>query len=65
MKISVIIPVLDEGEHLDSLLPELFKRAETTSLLEIIVVDGGSRDGSPEIARMPGCWRPRKEGPAK
>ena len=51
MEISVIIPVLDEGERLDSLLPDLLKRAETTSLLEIIVVDGGSRDGSPEVAR--------------
>jgi rSAM/selenodomain-associated transferase 2 len=50
MKISVIIPVLDEAHRLDALLTELLKRAVTDSLTEIIVVDGGSQDGSPEVA---------------
>jgi rSAM/selenodomain-associated transferase 2 len=55
MEISVIIPVLDEADGLDSLLPELLKRAVTESLTEIIVVDGGSRDGSPEVAGRHGA----------
>lgn len=55
MEISVIIPVLDEAERLGSLLPELSKRAQTGSVLEIIVVDGGSQDASPEVARRHGA----------
>ena len=45
MKLSVIIPVLNER----SLLPETLEALETvTSLHEIIVVDGGSTDGTRE-----------------
>jgi rSAM/selenodomain-associated transferase 2 len=49
MRLSIIIPVLNEGEeiagHLSVLAPLCARGAE------IIVVDGGSRDGTPEQAR--------------
>jgi rSAM/selenodomain-associated transferase 2 len=49
MRLSIIIPVLNEGEgiagHLSLLAPLRARGAE------IIVVDGGSRDGTPEQAR--------------
>ena len=55
MEISVIIPVLNEAERLATLLPELRKRSETGAVSEIIVVDGGSGDGSPEVAASNGA----------
>lgn len=45
--ISVIIPTLNEAENLEPLLDTLL--AETV-MAEIIVVDGGSTDGTPQIA---------------
>ncbi len=50
--ISVIIPVLDEAEN----LPRVFAAldAEQTPH-EVIVVDGGSRDGTAEVARRLGA----------
>ena len=45
MRISLIIPVLDEEESLRALLPHLPPEVET------IVVDGGSRDRSRELVR--------------
>ena len=49
--LSVIIPALNEAENLRSLLPAL---RETLGVLavpsEVIVADGGSRDGTPAIA---------------
>lgn len=50
--ISIIIPVLDEAARLPALLTAL--RAPGVAH-EIIVVDGGSRDGSPEIAAAHGA----------
>jgi rSAM/selenodomain-associated transferase 2 len=49
--ISIVIPVLDDAEPLARLLPELRAAAATTaSRIEVIVVDGGSRDASLEVA---------------
>lgn len=45
--ISVIIPTLNEAENLEPLLDALL--AETV-MAEIIVVDGGSTDGTPQVA---------------
>jgi rSAM/selenodomain-associated transferase 2 len=47
VKLSIVIPVLDEAPHLPGLLTEL---AELPQGVEVIVADGGSRDGSRELA---------------
>ncbi len=49
--ITVIIPVLNE----DGLLGETLRSAQAGSRLETIVVDGGSSDGSLEVARTQGA----------
>lgn len=49
--ISVVIPALDEAPRIGSLVQEL--RAEDG--VEVIVVDGGSRDGTPGIAAAAGA----------
>ena len=50
--ISVVIPVLNEARRLPDLLARL---AGESCAHEVIVVDGGSRDGSAEIARRAGA----------
>jgi rSAM/selenodomain-associated transferase 2 len=55
MEISIIIPVLNEADRLETLIPELRKRAKTRAISEIIVVDGGSRDRSTEVAQSKGA----------
>lgn len=52
MRLSIVIPVLDEADRLESLLAEL---ARDCPGVEVVIADGGSRDGSVEIvARAPG-----------
>lgn len=52
MRLSIVVPVLDEGEHIEALLAEL---ARGCPGVEVVVADGGSQDGSVEIAaRAPG-----------
>jgi len=46
--IAVVIPVLDEEARLGCRLAEL---AGARGIVEIVVVDGGSRDGTREVAR--------------
>jgi rSAM/selenodomain-associated transferase 2 len=50
LMISVIIPVLNESAHLASTLQSV----QTTAQVEVIVVDGGSSDGTVELARSHG-----------
>jgi rSAM/selenodomain-associated transferase 2 len=45
--LSVVIPALDEAQNLARLLPDLLGRAPG---VEVVVVDGGSRDGTPAVA---------------
>jgi rSAM/selenodomain-associated transferase 2 len=50
MRLSIIIPALDEGEAIAAALDRL---AELRSLgVEVIVVDGGSRDATVQRARL-------------
>lgn len=48
--ISIIIPVFNEEQHLPKLLKHLEERS-AGYISEIIVVDGGSLDGTAEVAR--------------
>lgn len=49
MRLSIIIPVLNESKNLVELLP-FFLNHESNNDFEVIVVDGGSRDNSVQIA---------------
>jgi rSAM/selenodomain-associated transferase 2/rSAM/selenodomain-associated transferase 1 len=49
-RISVIIPALNEADTITATLSTLANKAG----LEIIVVDGGSKDGTPDLARSYG-----------
>lgn len=52
MKLTIVVPALDEADNLARLLPDL---AGACPGAEIVVVDGGSRDGTAEVvARQPG-----------
>src|ERR1700738_3829395 len=49
--LSIILPVMNERNNLRALIPRLDEIAEAFHLeYEIIVVDGGSTDGTPETA---------------
>ncbi len=50
--ISIIIPALNEARRLPGLIAALASEPEST---EIIVVDGGSDDGSAQVARAAGA----------
>jgi dolichol-phosphate mannosyltransferase len=49
MLLTLVIPTLDERENLAVLVPELLARIP--ELVELIVVDDGSRDGTRELVR--------------
>ncbi len=57
MKISIVIPTLNEEKNLSLLLKELkkFFAARKEYSYEIIVVDGYSKDRTVEIAKKNGC----------
>lgn len=48
-KISIIIPILNEKDAIGQLLTHLIENSSERNIAEIIVVDGGSTDGSIEI----------------
>src|SRR5215472_8756474 len=51
MDLSIILPVVNEGDNLRQLVPRLKAVMERERLsFEIIVVDGGSSDGTPQAA---------------
>ncbi|GAB6059212.1 TIGR04283 family arsenosugar biosynthesis glycosyltransferase [Desulfonatronum parangueonense] len=54
-RISVIIPCLNEAQSLPRTLEHVFKNADQDENLEVIVVDGGSRDATREIAARRGA----------
>ncbi len=47
--ISIIIPVLNEAKNIEALLTYLDLNSHSNSISDILVVDGGSTDGSQEI----------------
>lgn len=49
--ISIIIPAINESE----IITTAIERAWAAGADEIILADGGSRDGTPELARAAGC----------
>lgn len=55
--VSVIVPVLDERARLAPCLEGLL--AQGPELREVLVVDGGSRDGTPELVREYAARDPR------
>lgn len=50
-RISVIVPTLNEADH----LPQALLGLKDAKNVETVVVDGGSTDGTPEIAERAGC----------
>jgi glycosyltransferase involved in cell wall biosynthesis len=49
-RISVIAPMLDERAHIDSFVADIAAQ-DFAGDVELIVADGGSRDGSPQLLR--------------
>ena len=47
-KLSIIIPILNEAETISGLIKHLLNNSSIENISEIIVVDGGSNDGSQE-----------------
>ena len=56
-RIAIVIPVLDERARLGACLNGV--RAQTAEVAEILVVDGGSRDGTPDLVRWHATLDPR------
>ncbi len=56
MDVSVILPVVNEAENLSALIPRLIALLDRERLThEIVVVDGGSSDGTRETAQALGA----------
>jgi rSAM/selenodomain-associated transferase 2 len=49
--ISIIVPIINEVEIIGKLIPHLLDNSSTENVSEIIMVDGGSADGSQEIVK--------------
>ena len=66
MKISVIIPTLNEVENIRQLIPHLLQYGQK-HLAEIMVVDGGSTDETMDIAKKLGVmvFKSPEKGRAK
>ena len=55
VKLSIIIPVLNEADCLDQSLARLFSPGWAADDCEVIICDGGSQDDSLEIAQRYSC----------
>jgi rSAM/selenodomain-associated transferase 2 len=63
-RLAIVVPALDEARNLEDLLPHL---AEVCPGARVVVVDGGSRDGTSEVAgRFPSvAWLSSARGRAR
>lgn len=60
--LSVVIPAWNERENLEVLLPRLTEMVESLGVTaEVVVVDGGSSDGTMEVASRLGALAIRQE----
>jgi succinoglycan biosynthesis protein ExoA len=50
-QITVIVPVRNEARHLRGTLEQLLRQEYDPAAVEVLVVDGGSTDGTPDIVR--------------
>lgn len=50
MKVSVLVPTYQEAKGIEGFLRQFERQTLPRSDFEILVIDGGSRDGTPEIA---------------
>ncbi|WP_418604543.1 TIGR04283 family arsenosugar biosynthesis glycosyltransferase [Hwangdonia sp.] len=50
-QISIIIPTLNEADHIENLLNHLLKNASKENISDIIIVDGGSTDQTCKIVQ--------------
>ena len=50
MKVSVVVPTYQEAAHIEGFLRQFERQTLPRDEYEILIVDGGSRDGTPEIA---------------
>lgn len=66
MRISVVIPALNEADQLEATIGACLRNDLNGLLHEIIVSDGGSVDGTPEIAKSNGvrCVQSARPGRA-
>jgi len=55
VQLSIVIPVLNDADHLDEVLARLFSLRWIEDNCEVIICDGGSQDNSLEIARRYSC----------
>lgn len=60
--LSVIIPTLDAEEGLVRTLASLVPAAAEGVVREVVIVDGGSRDGTEKVAEAAGCVLVRHPG---
>ena len=54
--ISVVVPTLDEAENIDLLLSSVLSQSAADMILEVLVADGGSTDGTRDRVR---AWEAR------
>lgn len=54
-RLAIVIPALDEAEGLPATLAALPRRLDGVHLIDVIVIDDGSTDGTADIARAHGA----------
>lgn len=57
MKTLIVVPTLNEAPHIKDVIASMLNASSTDDNIHILVVDGGSTDGTLEIVR-PMCERP-------